>query len=86
VEYCARCHSFAIPAIGHYSGPDSQSVLGSVEAFNGIVLQGVLASAGMAKFNDLLSEGDVLAIQGYLTDEAWKAYETERLDGHSARQ
>lgn len=84
MEYCARCHSFAIPAIT----PDltRSPVLGSVEAFNGIVLQGVLASAGMAKFNDLLSEGDVLAIQGYLTDEAWKAYETERLDGHSARQ
>jgi quinohemoprotein ethanol dehydrogenase len=73
VMYCGRCHTIGIPAIT----PDlsRSATLASPQAFNAVVLKGALIPAGMGRFDDLLSEADTLAIQSYLIDEAWKAYQ-----------
>jgi quinohemoprotein ethanol dehydrogenase len=53
-------------------------------AFKDIVLKGVLAPAGMERFDDILSEKDVDNIHAYLIDQSWVAYrEQEAAAGHA---
>jgi quinohemoprotein ethanol dehydrogenase len=42
--------------------------------FNAIVMHGALASAGMGRFDDVLSQSDADAIHAYLIDQAWMLY------------
>jgi quinohemoprotein ethanol dehydrogenase len=47
-------------------------------------LKGVLAPAGMERFDDLLSEKDVDNIHAYLIDQSWMAYrEQETAAAHA---
>ena len=46
-------------------------------AFKDIVLKGVLAPAGMERFDDILSEKDVDNIHAYLIDQSWVAYKQQ---------
>jgi quinohemoprotein ethanol dehydrogenase len=76
-EECSRCHVFG-PSVT----PDLRNLTPQVhDAFNAIVLRGVLAPAGMGRFDDVLSPQDADAIHAYLVDQAWQVY---RL-GHGAR-
>ena len=50
-------------------------------AFKDIVLRGVLAPAGMERFDDLLSEQDADNIHAYLIDQTWVAYRAQQADG-----
>ncbi len=69
-EQCSRCHVWG-PSIT----PDLRKLSPAVHAaFNTIVLQGVLAQAGMARFDDVLSPAEVNAIHAYLIDQAWQGY------------
>src|SRR5260370_36960219 len=79
VEECSRCHVF-----GPSSTPDLRKLnAGLHAAFKDIVLKGVLAPAGMERFDDLLSERDVANIHAYLIDQGWIAYrEQEAAAGH----
>jgi quinohemoprotein ethanol dehydrogenase len=81
VEECSRCH-----VLGPSSTPDLRKLnAGLHAAFKDIVLKGVLAPAGMERFDDLLSEKDVDNIHAYLIDQSWMAYrEQETAAGHEA--
>jgi quinohemoprotein ethanol dehydrogenase len=70
VEECSRCHVF-----GPSSTPDLRKLnAGLHAAFKDIVLKGVLASAGMERFDDILSDRDVDNIHAYLIDQSWAAW------------
>ena len=45
--------------------------------FKNIVLKGDFAPLGMERFDDILSEADVDAIQAYLVDQAWQGYKAQ---------
>lgn len=54
---------------------------GTHAAFDRIVLEGLLLSNGMPRWDDLLNAADTRAIHVYLIDEQRKAYERDRRDG-----
>ena len=73
IEECSRCH-----ALGLNVTPDLRRLdAGLHAAFKDIVLHGLLAPAGMERFDDLISEKDVENIHAYLIDQAWVAYNAE---------
>ena len=70
IEQCTRCHQ-----LGPSTTPDLRKLnAGLHAAFKDIVLKGVLAPAGMERFDDILSETDVDNIHAYLIDQSWLAY------------
>ena len=76
-EECSRCH-----VLGPSSTPDLRRLnAGLHAAFKDIVLKGVLAPAGMERFDDILSDTDADNIHAYLIDESWKAYKAQEA-GH----
>ncbi len=75
IQECSRCH-----VLGLSSTPDLRRLnSGQHAAFKDIVLKGVLAPAGMERFDDLLSERDVEAIHAYLIDQSWQAYNSQEM-------
>ncbi len=74
VVQCSRCHQ-----LGPSSTPDLRRLNDGLHvAFNDIVLKGVLAPAGMEKFDDILSEEDVDNVHAYFIDQAWALYKAEQ--------
>jgi quinohemoprotein ethanol dehydrogenase len=74
VEECSRCH-----VLGPSSTPDLRKLNAGLHAeFKDIVLKGVLAPAGMERFDDLLSEKDADNIHAYLIDQSWMAYREQQ--------
>ena len=70
-RYCGRCHQ-----LGRSLLPDLRALGPSLhQAFYQIVLEGALASYGMARWDDVLSHTDAEAIHAYLVSEAWKEFE-----------
>jgi quinohemoprotein ethanol dehydrogenase len=73
VEECSRCH-----VLGLNVTPDLRKLNAGLHAqFKDIVLHGLLAPAGMERFDDILSEQDVDNIHAYLIDQAWVAYRAQ---------
>jgi quinohemoprotein ethanol dehydrogenase len=69
-EQCSRCHVWG-PSIT----PDLRKLTPAVHAaFDAIVLHGLLAPAGMGRFDDVLTTQDAKAIHAYLIDQAWSGY------------
>ncbi len=65
-EQCSRCHVFG-PSVT----PDLRKLPPEIHAaFADIVLHGLFASEGMARFDNVLSPADVAAIHAYLIDQA----------------
>jgi len=61
--------------LGPSSTPDLRKLNDGLHAtFKDIVLKGVLAPAGMERFDDILSEQDVDNIHAYLIGQSWMAY------------
>jgi quinohemoprotein ethanol dehydrogenase len=80
VAECSRCH-----VLGPSSTPDLRRLNDGLHAaFKDIVLKGVLAPAGMERFDDILSEKDVDDIHAYLINQSWIAYR-EQQGGAAAR-
>ena len=78
IEECSRCH-----VLGLSSTPDLRRLnAGLHAAFKDIVLHGVLAPAGMERFDDILSETDVDNIHAYLIDQSWVAYKAQEAAAH----
>jgi quinohemoprotein ethanol dehydrogenase len=74
---CSRCH-----ALGVNVTPDLRRLNAGLHAqFKDIVLHGLLAPAGMERFDDILSEKDVANIHAYLIDQSWAAYRAQEA-GH----
>jgi quinohemoprotein ethanol dehydrogenase len=70
---CSRCH-----ALGINVTPDLRRLNAGLHAeFKDIVLHGLLAPAGMERFDDILSEKDVDRIHAYLIDQSWVAYRAQ---------
>jgi len=68
-RYCSRCH-----VMGNGMLPDLRRLTPEKHAiFAQIVRGGALSGLGMGRFDDVLSAGDVAAVQAYVIDEAWKA-------------
>lgn len=76
VAHCGRCHTLNTPAIS----PDltRSSAIYSIDTLDAILLRGALSSAGMGKFDDVLTERDLYPIQAYLVNQTWDAYREER--------
>ena len=68
-EYCAVCHGFIVKSAGGISDLRKMSS-GTHDLFNQIVLEGLLASNGMASFSDVLSEEEVDNIHHYIRARA----------------
>jgi len=78
IEECSRCH-----VLGPSSTPDLRRLNAGLHAsFKDIVLHGVLAPAGMERFDDLLSERDADDIHAYLIDQSWIAYRAQEEPAH----
>ncbi|WP_428332479.1 PQQ-dependent dehydrogenase, methanol/ethanol family [Novosphingobium sp.] len=72
---CSRCHQFGVglvPDLRRMDDGTTDPVL-----FRRIVLEGLLAQAGMGRFDDVVKPSEVDAIHAYLIDEGRKAYEAE---------
>ena len=73
-RYCSRCHVF-----GRGLLPDLRRMTPEVhEAFDDIVLRGIFAGNGMARFNDVLTAQDAKAIHAYITAQAAAAAEGQK--------
>ncbi|HIO05248.1 MAG TPA: PQQ-dependent dehydrogenase, methanol/ethanol family [Gammaproteobacteria bacterium] len=68
-EYCAVCHGFIVKSAGGISDLRKMSS-GTHDLFNQIILEGLLASNGMASFSDVLSEEEVNNIHHYIRARA----------------
>lgn len=78
VAECSRCH-----ALGINVTPDLRRLNAGLHAeFKDIVLHGLLAPAGMERFDDILSEKDVENIHAYLIDQSWAAYRAQEAAQH----
>jgi quinohemoprotein ethanol dehydrogenase len=77
-EECSRCHVLDLNTT-----PDLRKLNpGLHAAFKDIVLRGMLAPAGMERFDDILSEKDVDNIHAYLIDQSWVAYRAQEAAAH----
>ncbi len=68
-DYCAVCHGFIVKSAGGIPDLRKMSV-GTHDTFNQIVLEGLLASNGMASFADVLSEEEIQNIHHYVKARA----------------
>jgi quinohemoprotein ethanol dehydrogenase len=69
-RFCGRCHIHGrgiLPDLRRMT-PEKHQI------FYDIVMKGVLAPAGMGRWDDVLSHSDAEAIHAYIVDEAWKVY------------
>lgn len=70
VSHCAMCHE--PPAANRAVFPDLRYslALNSADAFNAIVLEGALQSAGMASFKERMSVDEVQSVRAYMIERA----------------
>jgi quinohemoprotein ethanol dehydrogenase len=74
IAQCQRCHQ-----LGPSSTPDLRRLNDGLHvAFKDIVLRGILAPAGMERFDDILSEQDVENVHAYFIDQSWLAYKAQQ--------
>ena len=75
-SFCADCHGLA----GETSGgtiPDlRRTSTQNPKRFEGVVVRGIMKDTGMPTFKDIAQE-DVQAMQAFLINEAWNAYEAQ---------
>jgi quinohemoprotein ethanol dehydrogenase len=84
IMHCARCHTLNTPAIS--SDLTRSPAIYSIDTLDAILLRGALVPGGMGRFDDVLTNGDVSAIQTYLVNEAWDAYQEERADSTTTQK
>ena len=69
-RYCSRCHVFGRAVL-----PDLRRISAATDGlFYDIVLEGIYASQGMARWDDVLSWADAQAIHAYILDSSWAAF------------
>ena len=73
-RYCSRCHVFGRSVL-----PDLRRMAPATDRiFYDIVLNGAYVGKGMARWDDVLSQADAVAIHAYIVDAAWVAYSAAR--------
>ena len=75
-NYCSRCHTLGVPAIS--ADLSRSDVVASIDALKSVLLKGALLPLGMPRFDDVLSSGDVNALQSYFIDQWWDAYAAQQ--------
>ena len=75
--HCGRCHGIALMSSGLVADL-RRLTTEKHEAFNAIVLDGILSATGMVGFGDVLSETDVEAIHDHVLDAANTRWESEQ--------
>ncbi|MDP9065350.1 MAG: PQQ-dependent dehydrogenase, methanol/ethanol family [Pseudomonadota bacterium] len=72
-RYCSRCHVF-----GRSILPDLRRMVPATHAlFKTIVLEGLYAANGMARFDDVISPVEVESLHDYLIEQAWQLKERQ---------
>lgn len=72
-RYCSRCHAF-----GRGLVPDLRRLPRAIHnIFYDVVLRGADAINGMARWDDVLTQGDAEAIHAYLVDQSWQLQAVE---------
>ncbi len=72
-RFCSRCHMLDRGVL-----PDLRRLTGVKHGmFYDIVLNGVLAGAGMGRWDDVLTRADAEAIHAYIVDQSWAAYKAQ---------
>lgn len=73
-KYCARCHG--INAVSDGAVPDLRH-LDTVwhKNFNKVVLEGMMESAGMPRFDDVLDENTAAAVHAFILEQANQDYQ-----------
>jgi quinohemoprotein ethanol dehydrogenase len=74
---CALCHGLDAFQAGR-DIPDLRAASKETYAFMGDIFKGAYRQAGMPSFENITDE-DIVALQAYLTNEAWDSYEEQRL-------
>jgi len=75
---CDVCHGVSVVALPNGSVPDLRRLPeGIFESMPDIVLNGALSAAGMPSFKHTLTGKDLEAIQAYILDRAWAAYQAQ---------
>lgn len=69
-NYCGRCHGASLLSSGITPDLRRSPMIGSREAFDNVVLQGVLKERGMVSFAGHLSAGQVESIRAYISSSA----------------
>ncbi len=73
IEQCTRCHQ-----LGPSTTPDLRTLNDGLHMqFKDILLRGILAPAGMERFNDILSDQDADNVHAYLIEQSWIAYRAQ---------
>ena len=73
IEQCTRCHQ-----LGPSTTPDLRTLNDGLHAqFKDILLRGILAPAGMERFNDIVSDKDADNVHAYLIEQSWIAYRAQ---------
>jgi hypothetical protein len=52
----------------------------NIDSLQAVLLKGVLQPLGMPRFSDVLSAGDVAALQSFLIDQSWEAYKSQEAE------
>jgi quinohemoprotein ethanol dehydrogenase len=71
--HCAMCHETAYANRAVFPDLRYSPALNSAEAFNAIVLEGALQSAGMASFKGRMTESEVQSVRAYMIERANQA-------------
>ena len=84
--YCGFCHQAGKPEEYFSQYPNLAMMQESVHSiFKNIVLDGVFAQNGMASFDDVLNESDVIAIQHFLVKQQIDLYEEQEINEYNKR-
>jgi quinohemoprotein ethanol dehydrogenase len=74
---CVLCHGMQMDVEAGGTVPDLRYLPQAAYAnWNGIVIDGARAAAGMPPFKGALSPSDAQAIRAYVIDQAWKLYDS----------
>jgi alcohol dehydrogenase (cytochrome c)/quinohemoprotein ethanol dehydrogenase len=76
VSHCAMCHDTQYANRGVFPDLRYSPALNSAPAFDAIVLEGALQSAGMASFKGRVSEAEAQSVRAYLIERANQASKT----------
>jgi PQQ-dependent dehydrogenase (methanol/ethanol family) len=84
-HYCGACHGGNLISSGNGRIPDLRNIREStLHMMPQIIRQGAYRSMGMPQFPEITDQ-DITALQAYITNEAWAAYENQGIPEDAAR-
>lgn len=83
-SYCVDCHGLGAESAGGVIPDLRRAGAGTHDQFNQIVIGGLLKASGMPMFSHL-SADEAQAIQAYILEQAWRAYEAQQKQLQTSR-